>query len=330
MGWFDSILSVGQLALGAYSAYSGQRATADQIDSDNAAKAEQYAYNEKITSEMLVTLAERTSIAKTEATRTMVRAKLTAYRAGEAAEREYGVTKKAADRAAYKSIYKSIVKKKELALVTSEATRMKLNQVLEAAKGAHVAEGEATVSAAQRGGGAGTRASLATYRPAARQRGDISTGAEVDLQTRLTKVDDALDSTNIELQVELGTILDTMAEAGIDLDLAKRDVSEAIVDADINLETELRNISNQYDDTARQAEINLHNNYPIMGSAPSTGEMLLSAAQGTLNTYSRMSEVGKAQIGNTLSSIADLFSGKRATLSGLSGSSSSGGFLSNL
>lgn len=225
----------------------------------------------------------------------MLRAKVQAYRAGEAAERLYGVQKQAADRAVFKSVHKSIAAEKEAQKAAQELGRQKLNTVMAAARAAHVAEGDTTVSAAHRGGGEGVRGSLATVRPSERMRGDITTEAEIDLKTGLMDVRDFLDEASTELQLELSTMFDAMTQAGVDLQLSKRDVSESIIDADTNLQTELTNISEFYDDTARQAEINLKNNYPVLGIPPSTGEMLINAASRGLNSYRDLSDASKAQ-----------------------------------
>ena len=69
-----------------------------------------------------------------------------------------------------------------------EAVRTSLRQKMQIAKAAHLAEGEATVRAAQMGGGAGRRASLATFRPAQRVAGDLETDANINLQTELTNL----------------------------------------------------------------------------------------------------------------------------------------------
>ena len=127
-------------------------------------------------------------------------------------------------------------------IAESEAVRASIRKKMDVSKARHKAEGEATVRAAQMGGGAGVRASLNLVKPAARVAGDM------------------------------------------------------ITDANINLQTELDNITQHYNDTANKAIQNLSNQTPALGTAPSTGEMLLASAGAGLTYYNGMSAASKADI----------------------------------
>ncbi len=124
----------------------------------------------------------------------------------------------------------------------SEAVRASIRTKLNVRKAQIKAEGEATVRAAQMGGGSGKRASLALFKPAARVAGDM------------------------------------------------------ITDANINLQTELTNITEHFNDTATKAIANLNNSAHILGTPPSTGEMLMGAAGAGMNYWNKMSQASKEEM----------------------------------
>ena len=77
----------------------------------------------------------------------------------------------------------------------SEAVGAAIRTKLNVRKAQKVAEGQATVRAAQMGGGSGKRASLATFRPAARVAGDMISDANINLQTELTNITEHFNDT---------------------------------------------------------------------------------------------------------------------------------------
>lgn len=77
----------------------------------------------------------------------------------------------------------------------TEATRKSVRNKLNIRKAQMQAEGDATVRAAQMGGGAGVRASLATFRPSERIAGDMITDVNVNLQTELTNITEHFNDT---------------------------------------------------------------------------------------------------------------------------------------
>lgn len=85
----------------------------------------------------------------------------------------------------------------------AEATRYSIRNKIQVRKAAHVAEGEATVRAAAIGGGRGVRASLATFRPAARVAGDLITEANINLQTELINIKEQHDDAAVRAIINL-------------------------------------------------------------------------------------------------------------------------------
>lgn len=71
---------------------------------------------------------------------------------------------------------------------------------------------------------------------------------------------------------------------------------DLITDANVNLQTELTGITEHFNDTARKAIINLNNSTPLLGTGPSTGEMLMGAAGAGLSYWNSMSDASKAEV----------------------------------
>ncbi len=77
---------------------------------------------------------------------------------------------------------------------------------------------------------------------------------------------------------------------------SSRVAGDMITDANINLQTELTNLTEHFNDTAAQMINNLNNHSPVLGTPPSTTEMLMTAGGSAFNYYSELSAASKAQL----------------------------------
>ena len=77
---------------------------------------------------------------------------------------------------------------------------------------------------------------------------------------------------------------------------AARVAGDMITDANINLQTELTSITVHFNDTATKAIANLNNSRPIMGTGPSTSEMLIGTAAAGLNAWNSLSTESQTEV----------------------------------